>query len=315
MSKKLIAVASAAALALTALVGIAPSAATSAPAIAITPNVAGASAGTSSSSPATVDVLRDNVVTTATSKAVAVDISNLVAGDVYTVKATGGVRILTTELTATADFDASKAGFTDFTDTFAAGDDVAWFAFTTSTSTTPGSIVLTYNRTGSSAVSGSQTVYLQGLSANAVKYNLTEVTNMPTTLAKGAKQKFQFKVTDINGNVLENAMSTHTAVTVTGSAAAAVTWNSVTKLHEFEITSPSSDVFLVSIDLGASGIAGRVAEKDTAAFVVNSPAVASANASLTSQVAALVTAYNALAAKWNKKVASKTAPKKKVALK
>jgi outer membrane murein-binding lipoprotein Lpp len=36
---------------------------------------------------------------------------------------------------------------------------------------------------------------------------------------------------------------------------------------------------------------------------------------LTAQVATLKADYNALAAKWNKRVASKTAPKKKVALK
>jgi hypothetical protein len=302
MSKKLIAVASAAALALTALVGVAPSAATSAPAIAITPTVAGESAGTSSSSPATVQVLRNNIVTTGQTSGIVVAISNLVAGDSYTVKATGGVRILLEPLTGTADTDVSKAGFTEKTATFATGDDVSWIAFTTSTSTTPGAITLTYSRTGASAVSGSQTVYLQGISP--IKYNLTEVTNMPATLAKGAKQKFSFKVTDINGNVVENAMSTTAAVTVTGSAAAAVTWNSTTKVHEFEITSPSNSAFLVSIDLDATNIPGRVEEKDTGVYVVNNAGVSAQVAALTAQVEKLskrVTKkkYNTLARKWN----------------
>jgi hypothetical protein len=60
---------------------------------------------------------------------------------------------------------------------------------------------------------------------------------------------------------------------------------------------------------------GHADTSDSAVLVINNAGVAAQITALTAQVTALVADYNALAKKWNKRVASKTAPKKKVVLK
>jgi hypothetical protein len=113
MSKKLIAVASAAALALTALVGISPASAT-APSIAFGAGVAADSTdGTSSAAPATVNAPVENELVVAADNVVELALTDLDTGDVIRVETTGSVKLVESVVglsEASVNFDVSKLG-------------------------------------------------------------------------------------------------------------------------------------------------------------------------------------------------------------
>ena len=305
MSKKLIAVASAAALALTALVGVAP--ANAAPAGAVTDSTGGA--GTSGS-PYTIYVPSANTLVDATN-AVTYTISGLATGDVVRVDTTGGIKLLgdiSLFTSATTGVNVSTLGTTTYSTTKENATSIVLKMFTTST--TAGTIVMTTTRTGLSATS---TTYLKGVVTTAGEHTISAVAGVPATMAKFATAGLTFTVKDVFGNAVENDASILALAAQTNLSA--ITWDSSAKVYKTTLTAPSAGAFTATIDLGASEVDGLADTSDSAVLVVNNTGVAAQITALTAQVTALTADYNALAKKWNARVASKTAPKKKVAVK
>jgi hypothetical protein len=312
MSKKLIAVASAAALALSALVGIAPAVATG-PAASfsgVTNN------GTSSAAPAEVAVPYENTLT-AGSTAGLLTISNLASNDVIRITASGKarlVRVVSTFGTANAAVDVTKIGTSTQEITTDSNTNVTTHVLTTGTETE--TVVVTVTRTG---LTSSTTLYIKGTLPDAAKYRLTDLV-APATLAKGATSVVTFKVTDVFGNQLKTAtLSGVVSGDGAASAVTAATWDAALGKHKFTHTSNSNSPYILTIDLGATDIAGFADKTDEAAIVINNTGVSAQIATLTTQLAEAnaklakrVTKkrFNTLARKWNAAF-----PSQKVALK
>jgi hypothetical protein len=307
MSKKLIAVASAAALALTALVGVAPANAVT---MAVTGQVTGA--GTSAD-PYDVNVPDDNLISSTNSQALVLTISSLAIGDVVNVATTGAVKVTQTSLTvASRDLNNTTVGKSALSSTRTNTDNVSWLLYTTST--TAGTAVVTVTRTG---LTSTNTYHIAGI--NGVGYALSGLSGMPATLASGSAV-VSFKVTDVFGNAVEEDFSSPVTAGTIGSAGSTIdtTFDAAIGAHKFTLTSSSSDPSFLKVDLGATSVAGLASKTDETVAYFNTTAasvISSQVTALTTQVAALTADYNALAKKWNARVASKTAPKKKVALK
>jgi hypothetical protein len=301
MSKKLIAVASAAALAITAFVG--------APAFAApTTTIAGNASGTGTSTDPYVETVPATNTLASGTNALTVTVSGLATGDVVRIDTTGTVkmvRALTPYGTATTAIDISTVGLQTYSTTTTSASDVVVYAF--NTSTTAGTIVTTVTRTG---LTSSSTQYFKG--STDAEYNITEVTGVPATLAKTKTAAITFRVTDVFGNQVKNN-SDVLALTPTGVSGLA--WDATSEKYEAVLTSSSDDPYVLTIDLGVTDTVGMAKAKDSFIAVINNTGVAAQITALTAQITALTTDYNALAAKWNKRVASKTAPKKKVVLK
>ena len=314
MSKKLIAVAAATALALTGLVGIAPAMANT-PNIAITENAPGA--GTSAD-PYILDVPAQNVIQTAahsvtptggsaadtfTAITIAVGSSTQLAiGDTVTITATGAARLLEAEVgAASSNFNASTLGKTSFTYTQTTAGSRTVYAYTTSTAAA--TVVVAISRTG---LNSSTTYHLKG--KEGPKHTVRNVSGLPATLANTATATVSFEVYDVFGNVVEAAAAA-VSLANTRVQMGAPTWNATTKKYESVLTSNSSSAFVGSLDIGAITIAGMPAPADSLAGVVNSPGASTQITSLTEQIASLTAQlaasvtkvkYNRLARKWNR---------------
>jgi len=296
MSKKLIAVASAAALALSALVAM--------PAAAAEPTVTlvGAAAGTgTSSSNATIRVPDSNTITR-TGNAIEYTVTNLETGDVVRITTSGSVKAIDTaiDVANSAVLDVTTAHKSSLEKTRTTNLPLVFMVQTTST--TAGTVVVSVTRTGLTSTS---TTYVKGIAG--APYKITDVTGVPTTMAKLATAAVTFKVTDIFGNAVETVPGGITKTANLG----AVSWDSSAKVFKSTLTAATSSAFTVELDLGAVDVDGFADSTDSYVSVVNF----AGNSSLATQVASLISDYNALAKKWNKRVASRTAPKKKVALK
>jgi hypothetical protein len=307
MSKKLIAVAAAAALALTGLVGIAPANA-SGPAATFTAGTATTSAttqsdGVSSALPANITVPHLNYLP---GHVATLSIANVVTGDAITVKGSAGIRIMKDidGLTATANrnIDVTKLGTDSFSATATATATYTVQVFTTSTAA--GTVAVGLTRTGVSPLSYSTTLHLKGVAGNAYKY--TDVV-APTTLVKTGTSVVTFKAVDVFGNAVKDA----SAITdLSGGALSnmgTITWDATAEVYKSTMTSPSNGVFLASIT-GASGdVTGFADSADDILAVVNYAGASSQVATLTAQIATMrpkatsVTKkrYNTLARKWN----------------
>jgi hypothetical protein len=322
MSKKLIAVASAAALALAGLVGIAPANSAVGPfAVSVSGTTSTATTardGTTSTKALQINVPSTDVIRlTAThatlaqgdSTAIKFDVVTPGATDVVTVTSTGGVELIsTTEF----DDDATTATGKQSLTVSAANGDAAFYAYTTSTAA--GTVVV-------SSGGSSKTYYVAGLSLWAYKVNFTA----PATAALAGEFSITGTVKDAFGNDLTTALSvadvtTDWTFTLVGATQGAASYSATTKAYTFKFTAPST----------ATGTAINLAIDDTKKstsvtalgtpvlsqfFTVSAVDLAAQVTALTAQVAALTADYNALAAKWNKRVASKKAPKKAVATK
>jgi len=321
MSKKLIAVAAASALALAGLVGIAPAnSATGAFAVTTANAYSSQTVDRNGSTSAkaikinvpSIDVLRSvaNAGTTETGHSTAVyfDVTTPGNTDVVTVTSTGAVELLTT-----TQFDATTApttatGTQTLTITAASGD-ANFYAYTTST--TAGTVVV-------SSSGSSQTFYVQGVSFSPYKVAATA----PATAALGSDFDVVATVKDAFGNDLTTALvfADFALSTVGATAPAALTYDATAKTYTFEYTAPATATgTALQISLAAAKQSTKVtafgSPVNTAFFTVSAVDLASQVTALNAQVAALKADYNALAAKWNKRVASKTAPKKAVATK
>jgi hypothetical protein len=328
MSKKLIAVASAAALALSALVAI--------------PTVATAAVGpfsvTVTGSQATNQVLRDGT-TSAKALQVAVPSSDVLrysveAGDTsatnvdgtaiklvivtpgetdaITVTSTGGVEVVTdTQFDDTVSAASTATGVTALTDA-AAGGTATIYAYTTSTAT--GTIVV-------SAAGSSRTIYLAGLSTWGYKVAFVA----PATAALSGEFTISGKVKDAFGNDLTTALSVADVTTawtfaLVGTTQGAASYDATTKVYSFKFTAPAvatGTAISLSIDalLQSDEVTAFGAPVNSQFFTVTALDLTLQVAALQAQVAALTADYNKLATRWNTRYDLKKAPKHKVVLK
>jgi hypothetical protein len=320
MSKKLIAVASAAALALTALVGVAPASANVVVAVDGT-NGADSGAGTSAS-PYLESVPAANLIDDISS--IEFDVTTVV-GQVLTVTATGAVRVLDVVTGATAGtLYTSASGSTTYTET---ADATTTSFVVYNTSTTAGTIQISLKSATTSATG--DLIHIKGVAAAPYNYTVT----VPASIASGATGEITATVTDLFGNALE---ANATAITDLQSATAAglsaptlgavVTWDSTRKVYYQSVTAQATAApWSYTLALSKTDIGGLAKAKDTHFAAVNSPAAAAANATATAQIAALTAQlaasrpiatsvtkkkYNTLARKWNAAF-----PSQKVALK
>ena len=323
MSKKLIAVAAASALALAGLVGIAPANSATGPFAVTTANAYStqttARDGSTSSKAIKInvpsgDVLRSvaNSGTTETGNSTAVyfDVTTPGNTDVVTVTATGAIELLTkTQFDATSPVSTTATGTTTLTITAASGD-AEFYAYTTSTST--GTVVV-------SAAGSSQTFHIQGVSFSPYKVAFTA----PATSALGAKFKVVGTVKDAFGNDLTTALSVAdvttdwTLNTVGATAPSVATYDSTAKTYTFEYTAPATATgTALQISLAAAKQPTKVTAfgdpVNSAFFTVSAVDLSTQVTALTAEVAKLKADFNALAEKFNKKVKK---AKNKVALK
>jgi len=306
MSKKLIAVAAAAALALTGLVAT-PANATSITNVTITSGngasqvstVATAShadsdsAVTANTFAAARNVVFDTGVTqAATRTAVRFEVLTAAAGAI-TVDATAGVKVATSLSSTKVD-----GGTTTLTGATVTGA-LTYTFYAWSTSTTAGSVVI---KTAGSTL----TFYVKGVAGEA--YNIVNPT-FPTSLYIGQTDgKVTFGLTDAYGN---NVSATGTTPTGFGGTFSAATYSSTTKLHSAAVASVTGDnvainLAITPVDLSANGFAKPV---KSAFKLISAGDLSAQNTSLTAQVAALTASvaaltadFNALAAKYNKLV-------------
>ena len=305
MSKKLIAVSAAFALALTGLVGIAPANATTPTASFTAVTGGGATTGTEAA-PAVQEVPDTNTL----AKSATLVITNLVTGDVVRVNGTGAVKIVTAQTAGSADLNVTTLGTQAYSSTRTASGSLTLYVYTTSTAT--GTVAWSASRDG---LTSSGTLYIKGKVGQP--HFMTNVTT-PAALADTKKSVVSFNLTDVFGNNIDTG--TMTAAIAGASANVDAVWDATDKKFEGEITSNKDTAFVLTLDGNGTGtaapsVAGFAKHSLDAVYVVNNAGVSAQVAALTAQVAALVADYNKLVKKWNKRVASKTAPKKKAALK
>ena len=314
MSKKLIAVAAAAALALTGLVAV-PAGATAITNVTIYHSgsatgqafTAGHTDADSAVQANTFAAARNVVfnasqTNNATRTAVRFDVNTAAAASAINVTATGGVRLIATIASTTKVTDGVQA----LNGSTVAGA-LTYTFYAWNTSSTAGTVKVD---TGSAAM----TFYVKGITGPA--YNITSVT-WPTSLPQSSTTgKVTFKMTDAYGN---EVASNQAAPTLTGlgiTSPATVTYNSTSKLWESTLTvnatatSVALQIAVDAVDLSDNGFADpdnvkftTVASGSLSAQVTALTAqVASLQAQLAALTASTVTKakYNKLVRKWNR---------------
>jgi hypothetical protein len=316
MSKKLIAVAAAAALALTGLVS-APASASAITNVTIyssgnnsgTALTAGHTDSDSAVTANTFAAARNVVFNTsptnaATRTAVRFDVNTAAAASAINVTSTGGVKIIA----AIASTTKVDGGVTALNGSTVAGA-LTYTFYAWSTSSTAGTVVID---TGASKM----TFYVKGVTGPA--YNIVNPTWPKSLPQSSTTGKVTFGLTDAYGNPVSVAVPTVTAL---GATAGAVTYNSTSKVFESTLTvsatatSVALQIGITAADLSDNGFALPV---DVAFSTVASGSLSAQVTALTAQVAALTSTvagltadYNSVAKKYNKLVKKS----KRVALK
>jgi hypothetical protein len=330
MSKKLIAVAAAAALALTGLVGVAPANANITVAWAIPNNTDGADASQASliyatSAAATlgtavINVADTNVLqytsTAARSNLLKVSVTT-VSGETVNVTATGGARIVDTIQNADSTNRNSTAGAATYSVT-ATTQSTVFYVFTTSTANQS----LTISKGGNTGVYWFK-------ARHGAPYNVTATMPAVIPASAPATPNLVAKVTDVFGNLVTSAvtMTASTAgaqSTITPNASGSVNYDSTAQGHLFTLNAAGTgglgvEIFITTAPTRPTGLAAPASRwfgSSNAADLAGQITTLQAQvAALTAQVAALKADYNKLAERWNKRVDSRKAPKKKTALK
>ena len=328
MSKKLIAIAAASALALAGLVGVAPASATTAPVVTIidaSSDSTDVSAAAQFSATAAVNQANTaNVLThgatsasgTRTTVKFTIKISEATSRSVA-VSTAGGVKMLST-LSGT---DKDSAGVTTLTQSDStATPDIVFYAWTKST--TAGTVTVVGN--------GVTTVYyVKGTAGPA--YNVVSAvfpTNVTSAATTTSAERVSFQITDVFGNTLTSVadgtsdgqvkISALGAVNTSGGAT--VSYNTTRKQFEGYLNQATATTVAMNIAINATDLSdnGWPAPVKTAFATASSVSLTTQVTNLTAQVAALtasVTAltadYNSVAKKYNKLVKKS----KRVALK
>jgi hypothetical protein len=336
MSKKLIAVASAAALALAGLVAVPTAAnATLGPfgvssTVSDTLSRAAASAnGSTADLELTIlvpsqDVLRLNVMDVPANSTTGTLLRHIVTtpvgGAAVTVTAAGGGARLVTQAQVTAGNLTTASGTASVSVTTDSTGKVTVYSYTTSTADS----TLTF-----ASGANSQVIFMKGISAKTNGYKLN-FTASPLDTAPTGEITFTGTVTDGFGNVLRSVVLGDITVSGLGGNLGSITatefaQNATTGVITFKAanrttTGAAAISLVMSTALTATaGAPVRVtafgAPVGTQFFAVNAVDLSAQVTALTAQVAALKADYNALVTKWNKRVDSRKAPKKKAALK
>jgi len=298
MSKKLIAVAAAAALALTGLVATPATSAVGAFSVTVSTNIAGT--GLTAANAYTVllptqDVLRaDGVGATITT--IRVVSTTPITTDTVRVVTTGGVKAITKSafdaLTATTRKTTSGSADTSV----ASVDGNATFYIYT-TSTTAGTATV-------SSSSGSTTFYVKG--TTPAPYNVVAKA-VPATAATSSDTVIDLTVTDAFGNAIEE--DTNATITkvgpVTLSNGAKISWDADRSTMYTTVVGSAAGNASVNIELGATKVTAFGTPKTVFFTVAVGGTQAELITSLNASVASLKADYNALAAKYNKLVKKK----------
>ncbi len=285
MSKKLIAVAAAAALALTGLVAVPANSAGA----ALTVTQTGSSAGTGISSTTaftvnvpSADVLRssDTVISRSVLDLAVATIENNAS---VTVTATGAVKLVTAAQLADST-TTSATGTATLSLTSNDSGDVTFHAYNTSTSA--GSITVQEVKAG--AVIAANTIWVKGATAaaNAYKINFS----VPATAGLESKVEFSGTVVDMFGNAIENAALTGQTLGADAGAPTSIAFSSTKKVYEGSFTNRSTAgpvALLVNMAISADAVTAFGAKLTSQFFNVNGADLATANAALQAQVAAL----------------------------
>jgi hypothetical protein len=312
MSKKLIAVASAAALALSALVGVAP--ATALP-FSATPDASvnsievsglAPTAGTTGSNSDPYTVAVPSAGTVEADDIMKFAVSTTIKSRAITVSTTSGIKLLDAPGDSTNKYTAAS-GTSSWTSTTDATGKAVFYAFPTTT--TKGIITVTLD--------GDVTqIYVTGIAGPA--YDITSVT-LPSLEVKEEGVTLA-TITDAFGNAVVSGATTVTAVgTGAGQADTNIAYSDTSKRWEGTITAGETagqlavQVELTVTENAATKAAFGAANKSY--FGIINVAAAGDVKALRAEIATLKADYNKLAARWNKRVADKKAPKKKVATK
>ena len=326
MSKKLFAVATAAALALTGLVGVAPASASP----TITYDGAASGAGLTAAAPIVINVPSQNVLrnaggtsATTSGSVIRVDIDSPLTNNTIRVTATGAVKLLTTaQFTTTANRTAQFGSQSiDIVGSEAAGL-AGFYVYTTSTA------VGTFSVTDA----GTTIVrHIEGATDINNAYNLAFTA--PATADVSGSLLFTGSITDAFGNKIEGLTASAGAVpatlTVTRfgaadalSATATGKWLESTTtdgVYTFAVTtSATAGPGVVGLTIAPVAITALGAPKNSLLVQFSTASLATQVTNLTTQVATLTTAvatltadFNSVAKKYNKLVKKS----KRVALK
>jgi hypothetical protein len=324
MSKKLIAVAAAAALALTGLVAVPANSAAANLTVLKTATVNGNVTGdgllstTAWETPVpSQDVLR--LTTTVSRSVLSLEIETRSNNAPVAVAATGAVKLLTAAQLA-ASTTTTATGTATLSLTSNDSGIATFYAYNTSTSA--GSITVTESGTTPAA----NTVWVKGTTNANNAYKVAVVA--PTIAGLGSLVEYTATVTDMFGNAITSADAVKSQTLggdATGGSIASMIYDTVTKVYDGSFTNRTTAgpvALLVSLPVSA-GTVTAFGAKTTSVFVnVNGQDLQSAItalnaqvAALTAQITALTDEYNKLATRFNKRVTLKKAPTKKVVLK
>jgi hypothetical protein len=320
MSKKLIAIAAAAALALTGLVATPASAASFTVDIDSTANVAAHSASTAAleiQSAMTTRTL-DYHSSSSTTRNVMRFIVNTAAATTVTVSADGGVKLTDVLEDAAGAALVLGAGSANLSKATATGSlSYTFYAYTNST--TAGKVTIETATTKA-------TYWIKAKAGQA--YNLTNV-KFPASVVQGQSAAdstavISYNLTDAFGNSITTGAQNVVLTALGATAATSHTYSTVRKVWETTVFSATAssvamNLLLNTTDRSAAGFPkpvinafSSVTGADLATQVTTLTAQVTA---LQATVAALTADYNKLANRFNKLQAAKKAPKKKVALK
>jgi hypothetical protein len=321
MSKKLFAVATAAALALTGLVGVAPASATT----AVTYVGAASGAGNTAATPIVVNVPSQNVLRSAEGTAVnssgsvvRVDLDSALTNNTIRVTATGSVKLLTTaQFSIAANRTASFGAQTlDLTGSEAAGL-AGFYVYTTSTAVGTFSI----SDAGNTIVR-----HIQGnnfVTATNAAYAFNIAFTAPATADVSGSVLLSGSITDIFGNKIEGltaaAGSVPATVTVSrfgaageNSATTAGAWTESTTTpgnYTFAVlTTATAGTGIVGLSFTTQAVTGFTPKNSvfiqfsTSSLATQVTALTTQVTTLTTQVATLTADYNSVAKKYNKLV-------------
>jgi hypothetical protein len=313
MSKKLIAVAAAAALALTGLI-VVPAGATTISGVEISDST-GANANVASHTSSTSAVTAQTAMTsrsldfanaTATTANVVRFVVTTASATTLNVTATGGVEVSDALVDADAKSYTIDRNLTSLSKTTATGAlTYTFYAYTTST--TAGSVVI-------ETPTSKNTYYVKSKAGEA--YNITNI-KWPSSVVSGQANDddntnlVTWNTTDVFGNSISSAQGTLTAFGATTPSVTAAVWKTTAKVNEAKIHGTASSSISLSLNITPVSLvaAGWPAPVKSLFTTVSAGSVAdqlktaqASVATLTASVAALTADFNALAAKYNKLV-------------
>lgn len=301
MSKKLIAVAAATALALAGLIAPANAAASEASLGDGWAASTGVNDGSTSAKAATVDVPEDNEISVSDLTAGEIDLTTDDGADVV-VTATGAARLLkSTDTTDTnsEDVDNTKAGRTSLSFESDGSDTV--YVYTTSTTAASVSVRIT-----TSTTTYNKTFYVKGVAGDPYYFNT--VAGVPAVLEDGDEAEVSLKLTDVFGNSITGTNGDDYAELTLGSydydTSGDFDWNASKGTYLATVTSDQDSAYILTVSMDVSRVDGFAAPSESAQFVVNgkgSANLAKQVADLQAKLANRVTKkrFNTLAKKWN----------------